>query len=233
MRPLIHEIATGHSPESLVDRVREEPGAVLLRTASFEQSQARYSFVATRPFLTFRAWGSRCETRSPQGGLEFNYGDPWRTLDALLARYELLDEIDLPFPLGGCFGFWGYDLKNFVEPRLPRRAVNDLEVPDCHLGFYDSLVVFDHRLAKTWIVSTGLEADGSRNEKRAHEQLAFWEEALTEDNGTQSPVGRSRGAMKLGSRLTRKIVSNISRSDFIAAVNRAQNYIRAGDIYQV
>ena len=79
-----------------------------------------------------------------------------------MARYELLDEIDLPFPLGGCFGYWGYDLKNFVEPRLPRAAVNDLELPDCHAGFYDSLVVFDHRLDKTWIVSTGLRADGSR-----------------------------------------------------------------------
>ena len=145
----------------------------------------------------------------------------------------MLDEIDLPFPLGGCFGFWGYELKNFVEPRLPRRAVNDLELPDCHLGFYDSLVVFDHRLAKTWIVSTGLEADGSRNEKRAQEQLAFWKEALIEGNETQSPRGKSRGAMKLGVRSTQGIASNVSRSEFIAAVNRALSYIRAGDIYQV
>ena len=68
-----------------------------------------------------------------------------------MARYELLDEIDLPFPLGGCFGYWGYDLKNFTEPKLPRRAVNDLELPDCHVGFYDSLVVFDHRLGKTFV----------------------------------------------------------------------------------
>ena len=71
-------------------------------------------------------------------------------------------KLDLPFPLGGCFGFWGYDLKNFVEPQLPRRAVNDLELPDCHVGFYDSLVAFDHRLGKTWIISTGLGVDGSR-----------------------------------------------------------------------
>ena len=60
------------------------------------------------------------------------------------------------------FGYWGYDLKNFVEPKLSRRALNDLELPDCHVGFYDSLVVFDHHLDKTWVVSTGLAADGSR-----------------------------------------------------------------------
>ena len=92
-----------------------------------------------------------------------------------MARFELLDEIDLPFPLGGCFGYWGYDLKNFTEPKLPRRAVNDLELPDCHVGFYDSLVVFDHHLGKTLVVSTGLDADGSRSKARAQEQLEFWQ----------------------------------------------------------
>src|SRR5499425_2409774 len=76
--------------------------------------------------------------------LDVQFGNPWSMLDSLLSRYELLDELDLPFPLGGCFGYWGYDLKDFVEPRLPRRAVNDLELPDCHVGFYDSLVIYDH-----------------------------------------------------------------------------------------
>ena len=96
-----------------------------------------------------------------------------------MARCELLEEVDLPFPLGGCFGYWGYDLRNFVEPKLPRRAANDLELPDCHVGFYDSLVVFDHQLDKTWVVSTGLAADGSRSEKRAGEQLEFWRGLLS------------------------------------------------------
>ncbi len=97
-----------------------------------------------------------------------------------MSRFELLDEIDLPFPLGGCFGFWSYDLKNFTEPKLPRRAVSDLELPDCHVGFYDSLVVFDHQLGKVFIVSTGLGADGSRSEQQAKEQLKFWKRQLSQ-----------------------------------------------------
>ena len=145
-----------------------------------------------------------------------------------MARYELLEEIDLPFPLGGCFGYWGYDLKNFTEPKLPRRAVNDLELPDCHVGFYDSLVVFDHQLGKTWIVSTGLCADGSRSERKAKAQLEFWQELLRAEperiftpKTAISPPGK--GAVS----------SNLSRAEFVARVGRAQAYIRAGDIYQV
>src|SRR4051794_31033828 len=131
MRPLILETTTSLTPELLSERLSDRRGLVVLRTALFDDPRARYSLVATEPFLTFRSWGSRCESLSTAQGKQIQFGNPWRLLDVLMSRYELLDEIDLPFPLGGCFGYWGYDLKNFVEPRLTRLAVNDLELPDC------------------------------------------------------------------------------------------------------
>ncbi len=242
MHPLIQEIATVHTPESLIEQLQSaECGArnvVLLRTSRFDSPSARYSFVAANPFLTFRSFGSRCEivaanmnsrTVPPfDNGGYVQFGNPWQVLDALMAQFELLDEIDLPFPLGGCFGYWGYDLKNFTEPKLPRRAVNDLELPDCHVGFYDSLVVFDHRVGKTFVVSTGLAADGSRSERRANDQLEFWGTLFSrEDAKTQRPESLCAFAP------LREISSNLSRDEFISNVQRAQRYIYAGDIYQV
>src|SRR5882762_6535440 len=128
MRPLIQEIDTPHTPESLVAQLQGEPGVVLLRSALFDSPQARYSFVAARPFLTFRSFGPRCETefaggkpmprsaehlssraltktrgailRAPNTVLQVQFGNPWHLLDSLMARYELVDEVDLPFPLG-------------------------------------------------------------------------------------------------------------------------------------
>jgi hypothetical protein len=95
MRPLIQEFATAHTPESLLERV-PGGGAVLLRTGSFDSPQARYSFVATRPFLTMRSFGSRCEFSHPglpaRGvGNDTQFGNPWKILEGLMARYELLD----------------------------------------------------------------------------------------------------------------------------------------------
>jgi para-aminobenzoate synthetase component 1 len=253
MRPLIQEIATAHTPESLVENLRglsrrseaktDENGIVLLCTSSFDSPSARYSFVAARPFLTFRSFGSRCEIAFPDSQLstlnpQQQFGNPWQILDALLARCELLDEIDLPFPLGGCFGYWGYELKYFTEPKLPRRAVNDLELPDCHIGFYDSLVVFDHHLGKTFVVSTGLAADSSRSEKRAGEQMAFWKSLLAVEakGGAGSPlpaVERTIAHERRARSVAPYLQSNLSRAEFLAAIERAQRYIRAGDIYQV
>jgi para-aminobenzoate synthetase component 1 len=135
--------------------------------------------------------------------------------------------IDLPFPLGGCFGYWGYDLKNFVEPRLPRRALNDLELPDSHVGFYESLVVFDHRLGKTWCISTGLQADGSRNAERAQGRLEAWKDHLA-----SPPLDPEPGGSRLRADPSR-VCSTLSREEFLCRVRRIQEYIRAGDIYQV
>ncbi len=207
-------------------RVRGERGVVVLRSALTDGQQGRYSYVAARPFVTLIAHGSRCELR---GLSRTHFGNPFCILESLLSSYELLDEIDVPFPLGGCFGYWGYDLKNFVEPQLPRRAVDDDGFADCHAGFYDSLVAFDHLLGKTWVISTGLLADGMISHARAHSELDFWRAHLA--SAPQMEVE----AVPDGSDLIGpiRVDSNLSRQEFIAKVERAQEYIRAGDIYQV
>ncbi len=265
VRPLIHEITTAHTPESFASRLTDAgaQGLVLLRSAGFDSVQAHYSYVTANPFLTFRSTGSQCEVTFWLSNLEprtsTQFGNPWHLLDALMSRYELLDEIDLPFPLGGCFGYWGYDLKNFTEPKLPRRAVNDLELPDCHVGFYDSLVVFNHRLGKVCIVATGLGTDGARTEERAREQAGFWKLKLGEVERAKTfniqhstfniePAGNSPaiGCSALnvecstfpkvqgeGEQQARSVSSNLTRAAFLSAVERAQRYIRTGDIYQV
>src|SRR5882672_12494757 len=100
MRPLIQEISTAHTPESLVEQLCGEMGIVLLRSSSFDSQQARYSVVAVNPFLTFRSFGSRCEIISDYQLSTINhqlqFGNPWHLLDSLMSRFELLDEIDLP-----------------------------------------------------------------------------------------------------------------------------------------
>ena len=125
------------------------------------------------------------------------------------------------------FGYWGYDLKNFTEPKLPHRTVNDLELPDCHVGFYDSLAVFDHQLDRVFVVSTGLCPDGSRSETRAREQGQFWQNAL-ETTPPTPPHVRMTGRPGPAA-----VTSNLTRAEFITAVESARRYIHAGDIYQV
>ncbi len=229
MPPLIQEIATPLGPEELASRLAGQPGLVLLQSALFDPAQGRMSLVTARPFLAFRSFGSRCEWRAGSRCWR-QFGDPWRALEALLARYELSRQPDLPFPLGGCFGWWGYELKNFVEPRLPRVPAGDLDLPDCDLGFHDSLVAFDHALGKAWVISTGLEADGSVSAAQARRQMDFWKAQL-DSAGLETDPDAASHPRAPGAPLRAR--SNFTRDGYLRAVERAQRYIRAGDIYQV
>jgi para-aminobenzoate synthetase component 1 len=149
-------------------------------------------------------------------------------LERLLARYDLGNSEgpeDVPF--GGCFGYWGYDLKHFVEPRLPRRAAADLGLPDLCVGFHDSLLAHDHSQSRTWIVSTGLRDDGTQDPAHARRQADWWRGMLetaplssVEAGGAAQPVFPAPAP-------------NLSREAYVGMVKCALDYIAAGDIYQV
>lgn len=229
MRSLVIEHERWTAPESLLASMCEEPGILLLRSGAFDPEQGRYSLVVARPFLTFRAFGTRCQLVVGQARIE-KFGDPWLLLEQLLDRFELPEELDHPFPLGGCFGFWGYDLKNHLEPQLPRRAPNDLELPDCHLGFYHSLVAFDHHLGKCWIIATGFEPDGTRSISRARHQVDCWLarlDAAQHQESTSPPLAPFSGTPAA------RWNSTMAPDVFQQAVRRVQTYIRTGHIYQV
>lgn len=225
MPPLIQEVSTALSPEELVEQLGVTAGVVLLRSALVDANHGRYSFVAAQPFLTFRSFGAKTIVSSELGETE-RYGNPWHILDELMASYEVLDQVDLPFPLGGCFGFWGFDLKNFVEPKLKRTVPNDLDLPDSWVGFFSSLIAFDHWLNKVWIVSTGLQADGSRSPTKAAEALEYWRYQLEGAATRTLPRG-------LAAEASGRVSSGMDRAEFSRMVRVAQEYIRRGDIYQV
>lgn len=226
MRAQLHTIDALPEPEAVVQVLRFESraGVILLRTALFNTPEARYSFLVANPFLTFRSRGAECRLSAPDERDAVVFGNPWDQLQQLLSRYELLDDVDLPFPLGGCFGFFGYDLKNFVEPKLPRSTVDDLDLPDIYAGFYSAVVVFDNHVRRTTIISTGLSRDGTRSERRAAHELQFWRSAI---EGAADHVPTERFASQ------GEVVSNMSRNEYEAGVAKAIRYIRQGDIYQV
>jgi len=217
------------TPEELAARVVDEPGTILLQGGWPDARQARFSFLVTRPLLSVSVWGSRIEWCGRDAGSRCGpagvvYGNPWQWLQALWSRYELPDEPDLPFPLGGMFGFWGYGLGRFVEPSVVPRACRDLELPDAWVGLYESLVCWDHLLGKTWVVATGLGPDGSRSSRRAREQIACWQ-AIAEERLPGEP---EKEPAAFG-----PVWSSLGRQGFVRSVRRALEYIRLGHIYQV
>ena len=229
MRPLIEEFDHDLSPEGLAACIEGMDCPILLRSCGSASGQNRHSFLAAFPMLNFVSHGARCEWKGADAeGCVVQFGNPWQLLRARISRYELLNEPDASFPTGGCFGFWGYDLGKFVEPRVPRTALNDLEFADCRVGFYPSLLVWDHALSRAWIVATGLQLDGTRCDRAAFRQRDKWREIL--GAGSDSPL-----VSPMTNLIRPAKGSSVSLPDaaFLRAVHHALGYIRMGDIYQV
>ena len=214
MRSLIREVETGHTPLSLARGLADEPGVVLLQSLRVSSGDSRFSYLTCRPFLQLEVRGNRCRLRMP-GHEGVLYAGPWRLLEELMLRYELLEEPDTPFPLGGVFGYWGYELGR-------RTRANDLDIPDLSLGFHDSLCVFDHALDKCWVVSTGMRFDGSPSAVRARERMDWWRARLEEHASAEACEWR-----------TGECRSSLARGAFLERVRRSLRYIREGDIYQI
>ena len=164
------------------------------------------------------------------------FGNPWHLLDALMSRFELLDEIDSAVSARRLLRLLGLRPEKFhrAETPAPRRQ-RSWNCPIATSAFTTAWLSSTISLGKVCIVSTGLDADGSRSETRAGEQLEFWMGNLelrmpqsAETHSWPMPI-LCASAHSAADAST----SNLSRAEFLAAVERAQRYIRAGDIYQV
>ena len=219
----IGEISPGYSLHKLFRLFLDSRYSFFLESGGSVGDFSRYSFMGSEPFLVLKSKGEQIEIFEGGQSQRF-WGDPFDVLKRLISRYRLASSGYSPF-LGGAVGYFGYDLCHFVE-KLPRKSVDDLELPDCYLGFYDLVLSFDHLTGRLLISSSGFpEKEPAKRRRRAELRLA---EALD----ILKKVSREDFSVRKEYNIP-EISSNFSRSAYLNAVEKAREYIRAGDIFQV
>ncbi len=230
MKTIVKQIESPPNLMSIAKQLCNESGFIFLLSGQNSHPHSRYSLICRKPFLEFSSVGSVCKI-STHNQEFLSFGNPFKILEYLLQRYELPNEIDLPFPLGGAFGYWDYDLKNYVEQRLTTRAKIDSGCPDCKIGFYDNIVVYDHYLNRAFIISTGLNPECIPYQSDAVAKINEWLN-IFEDAGSIKECDVEFPETSL-SKIEPIFTSTMERNEFIFAVEKAKKYIHTGDIYQV
>ncbi|HCJ66996.1 MAG TPA: aminodeoxychorismate synthase, component I, partial [Elusimicrobia bacterium] len=149
----------------LFEHFQNYPYSFLLDSANTQHEFGHYSFLGFSPFLVFKSKGRKIEIISPQKR-KFLEGNPWEILEKLFSRYQMnsTDEYP-PFPFtSGVVGYFSYDLGRYLE-KVPDQARDDLNLPECYLGFYDRVIIFDHWEKKSWICATGLREKNKKLQK--------------------------------------------------------------------
>ncbi len=229
MRPLVESVQTPLSACGIYRLFHRQPYSVFLDSSLQHPQLGRYSLMGVSPFLVFRSRGSSYEIRTVEK-TETGRGNPWPVLQSLLNRYRVEEwEPVVPMACGGAMGYLAYDLGRHLE-KIPNLAEDDLKLPDAYLGFYDLVIVIDHQAEKTFLVSTGHpEGREEAARRRAFERLKTLQ-AWIEKGERAGVVARSGQTSR---KAVEGVTSNFTKDAYCRMVERAQEYIAAGDIYQV
>jgi anthranilate synthase component 1 len=225
--PVCREIlADLETPVSAFLKVHRGPYGFLLESVQGGEKWARYSFLGTEPARVFRARGRQIEIETPGEPLvRETVPDAFEALKTLLAEYRPVTVPGLPRFAGGAVGHIGYDMVRAFE-RLPERAPDDLGLPDACLLLAESLLVFDNVAQKIKVVSHAHVREGESPEA-AYDAAVARIDALVARLAA-APVEPARVEEVAG-----EVGSNCTQAGYQGMVERAKEYIRAGDVIQV
>lgn len=227
--PIVEEITPMPDVEETFCRLSGREHCLFLDSALGDPVLGRYSFVSADPVEFLELPG--------------DVADALGQLTCLLApwRNDASSADDLPPFLGGVAGLLGYDLGRQLE-RLPRPAFDEFRMPVLAVGLYDVVIAFDHVDRRAWIASQGIpETEPSRRFRRARkriDEVRHWLAApvprqFPERRGRLPPLTRAQLAPQSPVRGLADLTSNMSESAYLRAVERAIDYVYAGDVFQV
>jgi anthranilate synthase component 1 len=205
-----------------------EPDAFLLESVEGGEKIGRYTFLGVRPHMRVQSRGTEVMVQRGRK-IERRSGDIFTNLKVLLREHRTAQYEGLPPFTAGAVGYFAYDVVRQLE-KIGEHAQDDLSVPDCVLMFFDRLLAFDHLRHQIHIVAT---ADLTREKARTAYDRAVADIARIEKKLARgwSPRFWKKAAASSAAKL--KVNAVTKPQQFLASVEKAKEYIGAGDIFQV
>ena len=224
-------LADGETPVGVYRKLAAgRPGTFLLESAEHGRSWSRYSFVGARSaaMLTERDGEARW-TGTPPVGLPTG-GDPLDALRETVARLHTERLPGLPPLTGGMVGYLAYDAGRRLE-RLPDTATDDLRVPELAFLFATDLAVLDHADGSVLLIANAVNWDDTAERvDAAYDDAVARLDAMTRD--LAAPAEATVSTLSTDVSLD-GVTSVVPEGGYPAAVERAKEEIRAGEVFQV
>ncbi len=217
-----------------------QPYSFLLESVEGGETIGRYSLLGCDPLWVLKANGDRTVQTYRDGTTHEFAGDPFAALAQCLAPYHPVQLPQLPPGIGGLFGFWGYELIHWIEPRVPVYPATEADLPDGLWMQVDNLLIFDQVKRKVWAIAYADLRDPNTNLEHAYQQACDRVTQLV--HKLRSPLAEQARLLAWAPptptptapvTLSPGYTSNFTPEAFCTAVERAKDHIRAGDIFQV
>ena len=235
--PVYQEIAADlETPVSAWYKVcAGQPYSFLLESVEGGENLGRYSFLGCDPMWILEARGKRTTQTHRDGAKNQFTGNPFAILAECLATIKPVTLPQLPPGIGGLFGVWGYELINWIEPRVSVYPATKDDLPDGVWMQIDNLIIFDQVQRKIWAIAYGDLRDNNIDLEQAYQAACDRVNKLILKLQLPLPVEATSLEWRSSTESKPELIykSNTTKEQFCSNVKKAKDYIRAGDIFQV
>ena len=191
----------------------------MLESAQANETWGRYTFLGYDPKLAIS-----CVDGVLQNGTEtIETDDPSGYLRKILDDCRSPRFPELPPFTGGLVGYWSYDYLGYSEPAVRGNVLDTEAFKDVDVMLFDKVIAFDNVKQKIILIANVRLDDVEAGYEQAVADLRKMAELLRRGEKKQEPAGR----------LTGEVSALFSREEYCSMVEKAKNYIREGDIFQI
>jgi len=221
-------VADGDTPVSAFAKIGGAAPSFLLESAEQSDQVGRYSFLGAGARVTITARNKTVTV--VENGAERTFEaeeDPLAEVEKLMARYRTVDS-GLPGFHGGAVGYLAYDCVRWFEPTVAAPPKDELGIPDLYFSIAGTIVIFDHRRRRLKIVANAFIGEAGAD--------AAYDAAAAEIDTILAKLAKPLAFPPIFTESDPpkgEATSNTTREEYFAMVEKAQEYIRAGDIFQM
>lgn len=226
--PVFYEVLVdSYTPVELFNAMHSAyKNCFILESVDNADQWGRYSFVGVDPKAEIILRNKVAEITENGKVTTREVNDPIAFLSEIIEKHKSPTFPGKPKLTGGLMGYFAYDMIRYFEKTLVSPPEDDLNMPDADLFLFDEIVAYDH-LSNKAVIILNISSDGDVQqqydacEKRKDEMISVLKNYTSE---------RKRPAAEEKEYVVR---SNITKERYLENVEKAKEYIRNGDIFQV
>lgn len=191
----------------------------LLESAQADDKWGRYSFIGYDPKLNITCSDGEIKI----GNITQKTDDPSSMIRQVLADYRSPVMDYLPPFTGGLVGYFSYDFLKYSEPEVNVDVTDTENFKDVDLMLFDKVIAFDNTRQKIVLIANMRLDDIESEYNKAILELKRMADLLATGDKKKEPEGKVLGEVK----------ALFDKEEFCDMVEKAKNYIREGDIFQI
>ncbi len=212
---------------NLIDNFLPEKNSFIFESVEKGIIKGRYTIFGKKPDKIWEFNNDKSYSINKNNKRKKINGEPKKIIESLIENFKFKTPKSLPPICSLLSGYFSYDSIRYTE-KIPNKCIDDLKLPDVRLIRPRILVIHDNLKKKIFFIVNVYKDEKIKNYKKKYNEVK------TEINNLYIQSTKKINTQRIIKISKKNIIkSNTSKNKFIKMINRAKNYIKKGDIFQV